>query len=69
MEFVVYSPRDSSVTALRSEAAAGWARVGQSPKDTTIELTFAVKERNTHLLLAEVEAVSYPKSPRYGKVR
>jgi subtilase family serine protease len=49
------------------ELPAGWTTVGLSPRDTKIELAFAVKNQNVFKLTNILEQTSDPTSIKYGQ--
>jgi hypothetical protein len=59
---------ESRSTSQHEKACRAWTPVGPTPADTLLTLTFAIKERNTEQLLGELDSISNPLSPRYGKV-
>ena len=59
---------DSRSTSQYEKASLAWTPIGPSPQETLLTLTFAIKQRNTDLLLKELDSISNPLSPRYGKV-
>ena len=50
-----------------SSLPSGWAVLGPSPRDTKLELQFAVKQQRLDELHSLLMAVSDPDSPSYGK--
>lgn len=52
-----------------SHIPAGWRNEGPSPQDAVVPLMFAMRQRNVDVMMAELDAVSTPTSPSYGKVR
>lgn len=59
--FVVHE----SMASLR--VPSGWASQGSAPREQLLELTFAIKQRNTDQLEAALMNAADPDSPNYGK--
>jgi len=64
---IVFSPAFATLLEASSALPSAWTAVGPSPRDTQIELVFAVKQRNLHQLHDTLMAVSTPGEPKYGQ--